>query len=145
MKLVNGKLLAISFAVLVGGVLGGCSTQPIATSAATPVPQKRVIDAAFLNSAPATGEVIVKRDSGFNGAGCNTRLFVNSKPVADIGVSEKVGIFLPEGDHILSIYPVAPCGGGLVETRATIKAGGSYVFRVGFGNNYQLGIYPTAF
>lgn len=145
MKLVNGKLAVISFAVLVGVGLGGCSTQPIATSAATPVPPKRVIDAEYLNSAPATGEVIVKRDSGFNGVGCITRLFVNAKPVADIGVSEKVGIFLPEGDHILSINPVAPCGGGLVETRATIKAGGSYVFRVGFGNNYQLGIYPTAF
>ncbi|HLP98670.1 MAG TPA: hypothetical protein VK149_09515 [Sideroxyarcus sp.] len=141
----NGKLATIALAALVGGLLGGCATQPIPTSNAAPVPKERVIDSAFLQNAPSTAQVIIKRDTGMKGSGCATRLFVNAKPVADIRPGEKVGIYLPEGEYILSVYPNDPCGGGLVETKATVKLGGSYIYRIGSMSNAGIGIYPTAF
>lgn len=145
MKLMKDKLVVIALAVLVGSTLGGCATKPITTSNASPVPKERIIDAAFLQNSSSSGEVIIKRDTGLMGSACATRVFVNSKPVADIRPGEKVGIYLPEGEHILSAYPNDPCGGGLVEAKATVKVGGSYIYRIGSDSNAGIGIYPTAF
>lgn len=145
MILIKDKLAVIVLSALVGSTLGGCATKPIATSDASPVPKERIIDAAFLQNSPSSGEVIIKRDTGLKGSGCATRVFVNSKPVADIRPGEKIGIYLPEGEHILSVYPNDPCGGGLVETKATVKLGGSYIYRIGSMSNAGIGIYPTAF
>jgi hypothetical protein len=94
---------------------------------------------------PNTGEVTIKRDKGFTGSACTTRIFANAKPLADIDAGEKVTIYLPEGDHIISALPNGGCGGGLVETKVGVKAGGSYTYRVGSESNFGFGIYPTAF
>lgn len=136
-----------SLAVLVTtlSIMSGCATKPIATSEASPVPTERVLDAASLQRAPNTGEVTIKRDTGFAGSACSTRIFANAKPVADINPGEKVAIYLPEGDHIISALPNAGCGGGLVETKVGVKIGGSYTYRVGSESNMSFGIFPTAF
>lgn len=141
----NGKLTAITLTALVGGMLGGCASQPISTAASTPVPKARILNNELVQQAPNTGEVIVKRDEGFTGSACAKRVFANAKPVADLRTGEKVMIYLPEGDHIISAMPNSPCGGGLIETKVSVKVGGSYAYRIGTQSNMGDGIYPTAF
>ncbi len=132
-------------ALLVAIITTGCATQPIATSAAKPVPTDRVLDAAYLQRAPNTGEVTVKRDTGMAGSGCAKKVFADAKPVAELDTGEKVVMYLPEGDHIISAMSNSPCGGGMIETRVSVKTGGSYTYRIGTQSNMGDGIYPTAF
>ena len=126
-------------------ILSGCATQPISNSSAIEAPMNRILDRQFLQPATGTGEVIIKRDSGFGGSACSSRIFVDGRPVADIRVSEKIVLYLPEGDHILSAWPNGICGGGMTEVRAVIKAGVQSSFRVGYGSNGDFSINPTAF
>lgn len=87
---------------------------------------------------------MVKRDSGFGGSACASRIFLDARPIADIRVSEKVVLHIPEGMHILSAWPNF-CGGGMAEVKTELKKGTQSSFRVDYGSNEDYGIYPTAF
>lgn len=145
MNQLNGKLVIVALTVFVAGAFSGCASQPVSTSAALPVPHERVLNADFVQQVPNTGEVIVKRDEGFTGSACAKRVFADAKPVADLRTGEKVTIYLPEGDHIIGAMSNSPCGGGLIETKVSVKAAGSYTYRIGTQSNMGDGIYPTAF
>lgn len=133
----------ILFLAILG--LVGCATQPVPTSEAQFVPEDRILDPVYLKKLPDSGEVIVKRDSGIGGSACDTRIFVDGKPMADLATSEKVSFHLKESDYIISAWPKNPCGGGMVETRVTVKRNQTLTFRVGYGSNGDFGMYPTAF
>jgi hypothetical protein len=106
---------------------------------------ERILNRHFLQPAQGTGEVTIKRDSGFSGSACSSRIFVDGRPIADIRGSEKVVLYLPEGEHILSAWPNGICGGGMTEVKAVIKAGTQSSFRIGYGSNGDFSINPTAF
>lgn len=132
--------------VLAGILLTGCATQPIATSNAVPVPEKRILDVSLMQRAQNSGEVIVKRDKGFKGSGCVIRTYIDAKPVADIDTGEKVVLYLNPGDHIISVEQGGICGGvGMVETKVSVQSGVTYSYRIAYGSNFEFGIYPTAF
>lgn len=135
--------LAILFCCLL--VISGCATHPISNAEAALASIDRILDKSFLQEGPGTGEVTIKRDSGIGGSGCSTRIFVNGKPVADIWVSEKIVLYLPEGEYILSAWPNGICGGGLSEVKALIKVGSKSTYRIGYGSNGDFSINPTAF
>lgn len=125
----------------------GCASTPTPTESASPVPSERVSDVGkrYLNSAPQTGKVIVKRDSGIVGAACNTQIYVDGQAVAEIDVAEKVTLFLPVGDHILSAQPNNPCSGGMTELAAKVRPNETLVFRFGTSGQGSPSLYPTAF
>ena len=125
--------------------IGGCATRPVSNAEAVNVPMERIVDSRYLQNAPNTGQVTVKRDSGFGGSACSSRIFVNAKPVADLRTSEKVVLYLPEGEYVISAWPNSICGGGMSEVRATVKSGGELNFRVGYGSNGDFSINATAF
>jgi type IV pilus biogenesis protein CpaD/CtpE len=139
----------MSVKVLLAAVLGlslvGCASQPISNLEANPVPANRILDTQYLNSSPNTGEVTVKRDSGFAGSACSTRVYVDGKHIADIRPAEKVVLYLPEGEHILSAEPNGICGGNMTEVKAVVKAGSHSNYRYGTSGNGSPSIYPTAF
>jgi len=139
----NYNRLTILLLVLI--VLSSCATRPISNTAAIPVPMDRILNTNYLQPAPGTGKVIVKRDKGFMGSLCSTRIFVDGRPVADIRPSEKIVLYLPEGEHILSAWPNGICGGGMAEVKAVIKAGTQLSYRIGYGSNGDFSIFPTAF
>lgn len=139
------KICAHSLIILSMLSIAGCATQPISSSVAMNVPNERVIDSKYSQPAPETGQVTVKRDSGFFGAACSARIFVNAKPVADIRASEKVVLHLSSGDYIFSAWPNGMCGGGMSEVRSTVKVGDDLKFRVGYGSNGDFSINATAF
>jgi hypothetical protein len=126
-------------------LLAACATRPISNAEATLVPRKRILNTQFLHPLPNSALVTVKRDKGLGGSICSTRIFVNGRPIADIRVSEKVVLYLPEGNYILSAWPNGICGGGMSEVRISVKAGEHLNFRVGYGSNGDFSINPTAF
>lgn len=135
--------IAVLLLILI--VLSACASRPISSALSIPVPIERILDATYLQAAPGTGEVTVKRDSGFIGSVCSSRIFVDGRPVADIRIEEKVVLYIPEGDHILSAWPTGVCGGEMADIEVTIKAGTQSSFRVGYGSGTDFFIYPAAF
>jgi len=116
------KYTTASVAVL-ASVVAGCATRPVSDSDTTPVRPDRVIDSRFLHPSPGSGTVTIKRDRGFGGSACSSRVFVDANPTADLRPSEKVVVYLPPGDHILSAWPNGMCGGGMSEVRASVTTG----------------------
>jgi len=126
--------------------LFGCATTPVPTSSAENVPVRRVLDRSFLIAKDGYGQVIVKRDGGLQYGACNSRVYANGMPVADISTGEKVTFYLPEGQNIIGAEATQPlCGGGLVETKVTVVRSRPAIFRVGYGTNGDFFIKPTAF
>lgn len=135
----------LSLIALLGIVATGCATRPISNAEAIHVPRGQVVDSTYLKPIPDSGVVTVKRDSGFGGSACSSRVFVNANPIADLNASEKVVIYLPAGEYIFSAWPNGICGGGMSEVRAMVKSGAELSFRIGYGSNGDFTINATVF
>jgi hypothetical protein len=111
------------------------------------VSRDRVLEPAYLVEAPGTGQVTVKRDSGFLGSGCAARVFIDAVPVVELMPSEKAVLHLAAGDHIVSVQTTnrGLCrDSNTPEFRGSVTAGKSLTLRVGVEMG-GLAIYPTAF
>jgi len=125
--------------------LTGCATKPVTNEQAKDVPASQIIDKTMLSKKENTGAVIIKRDSGFMGSACLTRVYIDGKEIADLDTSEKVTIYPLVGDHIFSAWPKGLCGGGMSEQSGKVNTDKPLMYRVGYGTNGDFGIYPTAF
>lgn len=109
------------------------------------VPSKQIIDNTLFVKNEGTGKVIIKRDSGFMGSACLTRIYVDGKEVADLDTAEKATVYPKLGDHIFSAWPKGVCGGGMSEQSGKVTESSTLMYRIGYGTNGDFGIYPTAF
>lgn len=125
--------------------LPGCATTPVPTSAARDVPRTRVLNATLLERKEGLGQVVVKRDEGLSASACNSRVFANGTPVAEIAPGEKVTFYLPEGEQMLAAMATGICIGGLVEAKASVSRSRPAVFRISYGSSGEFSIQPTAF
>ncbi|BET62260.1 hypothetical protein [Yersinia pseudotuberculosis] len=132
-------LLALSAA------LAGCATSPVATKDAKMIPGHQILNASITQSKENTGKVIIKRDSGFVGSVCLTRIFVDGNEVADLNTSEMVIVYPAYGEHIFSAWPKGICGGGMSEQSGNVTEGRALMYRIGYGTNGDFGLHPTAF
>lgn len=139
---VNAKHLLAAASLL---FLFGCATTPVPTSAAREVPRMRVLNPALLERKEGLGQVVVKRDEGLSASACNSRVFVNGAPVAEIAPGEKVTFYLPEGEQMLAAMATGICIGGLVEARASVSRSRPAVFRISYGSSGEFSLQPTAF
>ncbi len=135
----------ICYVVLVSIMLNACATTPVPTDSALNVPQARVINKSFLEIKDGYGQVIVKRDAGLSASACNTRIFANASPVAEIAPGEKVVFYLPEGEQIVGAIAIGICIGGLTEVRTIVSKSHPVVFRISYGSSGEFSIQPTAF
>ncbi len=76
---------------------------------------------------------------------CNSRVFVNGSPIADVATGEKVVFYLPEGEHMLAARAEGICIGGLVEAKAAVSRNKPSVFRISYGSSGEFALQPTAF
>lgn len=107
---------------LVSFLLSGCSTSPISASNADPVPPSRF----FAFSSNGSSQLVVTRDSGMFGAGCNHRFYIDGTLAAEFAAGEVARFGLAPGKHVIGAKPSAACGGGgLVETEVDLKVGES--------------------
>lgn len=125
--------------------LAGCATKPVSNEQAKDVPSKQIIDASLFTKNENGGTVIIKRDSGFMGSACMTRVYVDGKEIADLDVEQKITIHPEVGDHIFSAWPKGVCGGGMSEQSGKVTESKVLMYRIGYGTNGDFGIYPTAF
>ena len=74
-------------------LLAGCATSPVPSDKADPVPNSRL----FSNQKPGSGDaiLIVTRDSGFVGRGCNTTVSIDGRKSAEIAAGETAKFFIP--------------------------------------------------
>lgn len=123
----------------------GCATTPVPTNSARNVPSARVLNPTLLERKEVLGQVVVKRDQGLSASACNSRVFANGTPVADIAPGEKVIFYLPEGEQMLAAKAVGICIGGLVEAKVSVSRSRPAVFRISYGSSGEFSIQPTAF
>lgn len=80
-------------------MLGGCSTTPIPSNTAKPVPPERI-----LITSQGSSTLIITRDKGwFAGGGCFVSVLIDGKSVARVDTGESVSVKVVEGRHILAI------------------------------------------
>jgi hypothetical protein len=126
--------------------LTACATQPVSIYQASAVPSSRILAPQLLSQAQYTGSLIIKRDTGFMGSACTIRVFVDTVPVADLAPSEKVEIFVPLGEHIVSAAPTETlCGGGISEAAVVIRPESQKILRIASGQSGDIHVQPSAF
>ena len=111
--------------------LTACSNQPVATSEAKEVPPKQLLDRTLTQSATGKVLTVIKRDSGTKGALCTATVAIDGKDVAEVGMSEKLTVYLTPGEHILGarLSKAIPfCAGESVEVTANIQNQAAYRF-----------------
>lgn len=127
-------------------VLAGCATEPVTDAETSPVPRERVLAPQYLEAAPGTGVVAVKRDPGFMSGGCRMQLLFDEQPVAELNRAERIVLHLPVGDHLLGVRPICPLGGhGLSEANARISPEAPLSYRIGVTGGGDAVINPTKF
>jgi|SRR4029077_18414970 hypothetical protein len=133
-------------AVFLALSLTACATQPISIYQASTVPSSRILARQLLSQAQYTGSLIIKRDTGFMGSACTIRVFVDTVPVADLGPSEKVEIFVPFGEYVVSATPTSTfCGGGISEAAVVIRPESQRILRIASGQSGDIHLQPSAF
>jgi len=133
-------------AVLLALSLAACATQPVSIYQASAVPSFRILAPQLISQAQYTGSLIIKRDSGFMGSACTIRVFVDRVPVADLGPSEKVEIFVPFGEYVVSATSTGTfCGGGTSEAAVVIRPESQRILRIASGQSGDIHLQPSAF
>ncbi|EGB9975587.1 hypothetical protein PYS81_004206 [Salmonella enterica] len=124
-------------------LLSACSSRPVSVADAKPAPQARVFK--YQTSAPTT--LVVMRDKGMIGAGCDASIFINGETVAKLETGEKATFHLDAGQWIVgaSLEGTGLCAlNPARQERETItKAGEPKVFRVFTSNAGDIDILPT--
>jgi hypothetical protein len=134
------------FALFLAVSLTACATQPVSIYQASVVPSSRILARQLLSQAQYTGSLIIKRDSGFMGSACTIRVFIDTVPVADLKPSEKIEIFLPVGEHVVSATPTGNfCGGGTSEAAVVIRPESQRILRIASGQSGDIHLQPSAF
>lgn len=130
MKLIMGALAVV--------LLAGCATSPVPSGKADPVPSLRLFG--FQSQESTDAVLVVTRDTGFVGGGCNTTISIDGKKAAEIGTGESARFFVSAGEHIIS---ASSCGSGLKEREANIKAGTTKKFRISIDSSMSMDLSPT--
>ncbi|UNM18037.1 hypothetical protein K0P33_21080 [Pseudomonas sp. ArH3a] len=122
-------------------LLAGCQTSPISPNDADKVSADRI----YAYSGSGESQLLITRDSGFFGAACSHRIFIDGTLSALIGSGEVVTFGLKAGKHVVSIKPSAACGGGaLVEREVDLPRGEMVRRRISIGPG-GIDFSPTAF
>ncbi len=136
--------MRFSTLVIVAAALltAGCATSPIGSGEAQ---AGHAISNEWQSPAPNTGKLIVTRESGFMGAACAQRIYVDGTPIADLRSSQSVTVYLPAGEHVTGVKSTGLCGGGSASAQLVMSAGATKVFRVASGQAGDIKIEPSAF
>jgi hypothetical protein len=125
--------------------LTACATSPVAVNQSAAVPDSRILAPQLLARASNSGSLVVKRDSGFMGSACTSRVFDDAVPVADLGPSEKVEVFVALGEHSVVVTSNGICGGGTSETAVVIMPERQRILRIASGQSGDIYLQPSAF
>lgn len=88
--------------------------------------------------------LIIKRDSGFSGRGCNIVVFLDGSKLAELSAGEKVETYIAPGKHMVGARATGLCPKSTPEASFVMAPHATETFRVGF-NEASMFIQPSAF
>lgn len=97
--------------IVLGLLIGGCSTTPQALSEAKKAPSNRLYSHQQKPNADA-GTIVVTRDAGVLGSACYSYLAINGEMSARLDVGETAAFYVPPGETLLKVGR-DPMGKGL--------------------------------
>lgn len=121
--------------------LMGCATSPISADKAESVPASRM----YAFNKNTGSQLVVTRDTGFFGAGCNHRFYIDGTLAAEFASGEIARFGVLPGRHVVGVKPSAACGGGgLTEAEVEVRSGESVRRRLSVTPG-GLAISPTSY
>ncbi len=130
--------------VVVAIWLVACSTTPVPSSSAKPVPVDRIRAPDFLHAKEGLALVVVTRDKSLTVFACTAHLFIDGTLVADLRPSEQIRLFLEEGQHLAGVS-TAGCVGGSDQTSIYVSRARPVLLRIAAGPASGLTIQLSAF
>jgi hypothetical protein len=97
-----------------------CSTTPVPSSSAKPVPAGRIRAPEFTHAQEGFALVVVTRDKSLTALACTAHLHVDGILVADLRPSEQIRLFLDEGQHLVGVSADG-CIGGADQTSINVS------------------------
>ncbi|HEU4688835.1 MAG TPA: hypothetical protein VFS23_10765 [Vicinamibacterales bacterium] len=125
-------------------LMASCSTTPVASSAAKPIPLERVYAVDATNPEEGHALLVVTRDKGWKAMACVARLYVDGNLVADLRASEQIRLYVEEGTHLVGVSGER-CLGGADQTSVEVTRAKPVLLRVSMGSGVGMKIAPSAF
>lgn len=135
-------------ATIAVATLAGCMpTKPASPDEVKSTPAGRVL--AFQNASDGDATIVVTRDVGWVGHGCQAAVYLDGAIVAKMEPGERAMLHVPSGDHVIGTWGT---GGGLCgigegkdrrEIGAILKTGDVKKYRIGMDPNTGPTIAPT--
>jgi hypothetical protein len=122
----------------------GCSTTPVASSSAKPIPVERIYAVDATNPEEGHALLVVTRDKGWKAMACVARLYVDGDLVADLKASEQIRLYVEEGTHLVGVSGER-CLGGADQTSVDVTRAKPVLLRVSMGSGVGMKIAPSAF
>ena len=121
-----------------------CSTTPVPSSSAKPVPGDRIKAPEFTHAREGLALVVVTRDKSLTAIACTAHLYVDGTLVADLRPSEQIRLFLEEGQHLIGVS-ASGCIGGADQISVDVSRAKPVLLRIAAVNGYDLTIELSAF
>ena len=121
-----------------------CSTTPVPSSSAKPVPADRIRAPDFIRAEEGLALVVVTRDKSLTAIACTAHLHVDGTLVADLRPSEQIRLFLEAGQHLVGVS-TAGCLGGVDQTSIYVTRARPVLLRIAAGPTRGLTIQLSAF
>jgi hypothetical protein len=121
-----------------------CSTTPVPSSSAKPIPASRIRAPEFTHAQEGFALVVVTRDKSLAVLACTAHLHVDGTLVADMRPSEQIRLFLDEGQHLVGVSADG-CIGGADQTSINVSRARPVLLRIAARHGYGLTIELSAF
>ena len=121
-----------------------CSTTPVPSSSAKPIPAGRIKAPEFTKAEEGFALVVVTRDKSLTVLSCTAHLHVDGILVADLRPSEQIRLFLEEGQHLVGVSTEG-CLGGADQVTIDVSRAKPVLLRISAGHGDGITIEPSAF
>lgn len=124
----------------------GCSTVNIPANVAAPVSPELIHSTKLTKQTPNSGHIIVVRDNGFLGQGCNFNIYLDTTLVATIKKpGTKVDIYPAPGNYVLSASNITSmCANQRSGVNILVKTGDLHIYDLSMFSSGDLLLYPSA-
>ncbi len=130
--------------VVMALLVSACSTTPVQSSSAKPIPSAQIHAPEFTRAENGSALLVVTRDKGLKAIACTARLHIDGTLVADLRPSEQIRLFLEEGRHQVGVSTKG-CVGGTDQAEIEVSRAKPTLLRIAAGDGAGITIEPSAF